>query len=67
MVLPLSGRVLVIGIGVLLLVASPFVYRWGKRHSRIEGTAQQIRIQMFPGWVVYIIVGILFIVAGVLA
>jgi hypothetical protein len=64
--LPLLGRMLFIGFGIFLLVASPFVYRWGKKPSQDYSAYRQVYIQMFPLWAIYIIAGLLFIMVGIL-
>jgi hypothetical protein len=54
-----------IGFGVLLLVAAPFYYRWGKRPSENEWEWQR-KMKMYQGAVLYVAVGIFLIVTDVL-
>jgi hypothetical protein len=61
----LEVRLLFIVFGVLLLATAPFYYRWGKSPSKDEWEWRR-KMQMYPGLVFLIGIGIVLVALGVL-
>jgi uncharacterized oligopeptide transporter (OPT) family protein len=54
---------MLIGFGVVLMVAAPFYYRWGKKPSR-DFEEWRMKIQMYRGVVAMVGIGIASVAIG---